>query len=556
VSTGLRVLPLGGLGEIGKNLTVVEYGGRIVVVDVGLRFPTADMVGIDLVLPDFAYLRERASDIEAIVVTHGHEDHLGALPWVLRELGEHSVPAVYGGALTMAMARSKLDEHRLTATPLERLEAGSTVQLGPFLLELVHMTHSIPDSVAVALTCELGTVVVTGDYKFDQTPVDGKPADVSRLAQLGAGDVLLLCGDSTNADRPGFSPSESVVGPRLEEVFSRCLGRIVVTSFASNIHRVQQVVDAAAALGRNVSLVGRSMRKNVNIGRQFGHIEVPEGLLIPPREIEDFPDHKLVVVSTGSQGEPLSALRRMAHRDHPAVELREGDTVVFSATPIPGNERAVNETVDRLYHIGCDVITTNDAPVHASGHGYVEELKLMLNLLRPRYVLPIHGDHKRIRLHAQLAESVGMRPENVFRGENGLPLEVDPAGARFAAHEQSGMIYVDGVEIGDVADVALRDRRMLSADGIFVVVATVSEQDGRSVASPEVIFRGVPAQEEPDGELVEEIRATVEASLRRAAREEIREIDLLQEVLHDDLAAFVYERLRRRPMVLPVVVEV
>jgi ribonuclease J len=556
VSTGLRVLPLGGLGEIGKNLTVVEYGGRIVVVDVGLRFPTADMVGIDLVLPDFAYLRERASDIEAIVVTHGHEDHLGALPWVLRELGEHSVPAVYGGALTMAMARSKLDEHRLTATPLERLEAGSTVQLGPFRLELVHMTHSIPDSVAVALTCELGTVIVTGDYKFDQTPVDGKPADVSRLAQLGAGDVLLLCGDSTNADRPGFSPSESVVGPRLEEVFSRCLGRIVVTSFASNIHRVQQVVDAAAALGRKVSLVGRSMRKNVNIGRQFGHIEVPEGLLIPPREIEDFPDHKLVVVSTGSQGEPLSALRRMAHRDHPAVELREGDTVVFSATPIPGNERAVNETVDRLYHIGCDVITTNDAPVHASGHGYVEELKLMLNLLRPRYVLPIHGDHKRIRLHAQLAESVGMRPEHVFRGENGLPLEVDPAGARFAAHEQSGMIYVDGVEIGDVADVALRDRRMLSADGIFVVVATVSEQDGRSVASPEVIFRGVPAQEEPDGELVEEIRATVEASLRRAAREEIREIDLLQEVLHDDLAAFVYERLRRRPMVLPVVVEV
>ncbi|HEX2396820.1 MAG TPA: ribonuclease J [Solirubrobacteraceae bacterium] len=556
MSTGLRVLPLGGLGEIGKNLTVVEYGGRIVVVDVGLRFPTADMVGIDLVLPDFAYLRERASDIEAIVVTHGHEDHLGALPWVLRELGEHSVPAVYGGALTMAMARSKLDEHRLTATPLERLEAGSTVQLGPFRLELVHMTHSIPDSVAVALTCELGTVIVTGDYKFDQTPVDGKPADVSRLAQLGAGDVLLLCGDSTNADRPGFSPSESVVGPRLEEVFSRCLGRIVVTSFASNIHRVQQVVDAAAALGRKVSLVGRSMRKNVNIGRQFGHIEVPEGLLIPPREIEDFPDHKLVVVSTGSQGEPLSALRRMAHRDHPAVELREGDTVVFSATPIPGNERAVNETVDRLYHIGCDVITTNDAPVHASGHGYVEELKLMLNLLRPRYVLPIHGDHKRIRLHAQLAESVGMRPEHVFRGENGLPLEVDPAGARFAAHEQSGMIYVDGVEIGDVADVALRDRRMLSADGIFVVVATVSEQDGRSVASPEVIFRGVPAQEEPDGELVEEIRATVEASLRRAAREEIREIDLLQEVLHDDLAAFVYERLRRRPMVLPVVVEV
>jgi ribonuclease J len=556
VNRALRVLPLGGLGEIGKNMTVVEYGGRIVVVDVGLRFPTTEMLGIDLVLPDFQYLRERSSDIEGIVVTHGHEDHLGALPWVLRELGEQTVPVVYGGALTVAMARSKLDEHRLTETPLEEVATGEIVQLGPFRVELVHMTHSIPDSVAVALTCELGTVLVTGDYKFDQTPVDGKPADVSRLAELGGEGLLLLCGDSTNVDRPGFSPSESGVGPKLEELFARCRGRIVVTSFASNIHRVQQVIDAAAALGRKVSLVGRSMRKNVNIGQQFGHIEVPEGMLIPPREIEDFPDHKLVVVSTGSQGEPLSALRRMAHRDHPAVELHDGDTVVFSATPIPGNERAVNETVDRLYQIGCDVITTRDAPVHASGHGYAEEVKLMLNLVRPRYVLPVHGDHKRIRLHAQLAESVGVAPDRIFRGENGLPLEIDASGAAFGAREQSGMIYVDGVEIGDMADVALRDRRMLSADGIFVVVATVSEQDGRSVAPPEVIFRGVPAQDEPDEELVAEICAIIEASLARAAEEEVREIDLLQQVLHDDLAAFVYERLRRRPMVLPVVVEV
>jgi ribonuclease J len=298
------------------------------------------------------------------------------------------------------------------------------------------------------------------------------------------------------------------------------------------------------------------MRKNVNIGSQFGHLDVPEGMLIAPREIEDFPDHKLVIVSTGSQGEPLSALRRMAHRDHPAVELHDGDTVVFSATPIPGNERAVNETVDRLYQIGCDVITTRDAPVHASGHGYAEEIKLMLNLVSPRYVLPVHGDHKRIRLHAELAESVGVAPDAIFRGENGLPLEIDARGARFGGREQSGMIYVDGVEIGDVADVALRDRRMLSADGIFVVVATVSEQDGRSVAPPEVIFRGVPAQDEPDAELVTEICEIIEASLARAADEEIREVDLLQQILHDDLAAFVYERLRRRPMVLPVVVEV
>ncbi len=555
MSSSLRVLPLGGLGEIGKNMTVVEQDGRIVVVDVGLRFPTPEMVGIDLVLPDFSYLRERAEDIEAIVITHGHEDHLGALPWVLRDLGDRLGAPVYGGALTIAMARSKLDEHKLRDVELNEIDPGETLELGPFSLELVHMTHSIPDASAVALGTDLGTVLITGDYKFDQTPVDGPPADVSRLAELGREGVLLLCGDSTNVDRPGFSPSESVVGPHLEEVFARCEGRIVVTSFASNIHRVQQVVDAAHALGRKVALVGRSMRKNVGIGRNLGHIEVPDGLLVGPREIGDFPDERVVIISTGSQGEPLSALRRMAYRDHPQVQLKSGDTVVFSATPIPGNERAVNETIDRLYHIGCDVITPREAPVHASGHGYAEEVKLMLNLVKPRYVMPFHGDFKRLRLHAQLAEAVGVAPEDIFQGENGLPLDITERGAGFGEHEESGMIFVDGVEIGDMADVALRDRRMLSADGIFIVVVTIAEQDGSQVADPEVIFRGVPFLDEAD-ELLEEIRSTVDTSLRRAAREEIREVDLLQQVLHDDLAKLVYDRLKRRPMVLPVVVEV
>jgi ribonuclease J len=539
------------VGEIGKNLTVVEYGGKLVVVDCGLRFPTAEMMGIDLVLPDFTYLRERVDDIAAIVITHGHEDHLGALPWVLRDLGQDKIPVVYGGQLTVAMARSKLDEHKLRDVNLVVLPIGEVAEAGPFKIERIHLTHSIPDSSGIALTTELGTILFTGDYKFDQTPVGGAPADMARLAELGREGLLLLCGDSTNVDRPGISASESVVGPHLDRLFARCEGRIVVTCFASNIHRVQQVVHAAGANGRKVALVGRSMRKNVNIGRSLGHINVPEGMLVPPREIDQWPDEKIVVISTGSQGEPLSALRRMAYRDHPQVELREGDTVIFSATPIPGNERAVNETIDRLYHIGCEVVTAADAPIHASGHGYAEEVKMMLNLTRPRYVMPVHGDFKRMLIHGRLAEAVGVPKENIFRIENGQTLEIDSDGARLGETVTAGMIFVDGVDIGDV----LRDRRMLSADGIFIVVATVSEQDGSSVVPPEVLARGVPFL---DGNtaFVDELREAVEDSLDRAAEQHITETDVLQSFLHDDLATFIYDRLKRRPMVLPVVVEV
>jgi ribonuclease J len=553
VTAPLRVLPLGGLGEIGKNMTVVECEGRIVVVDTGLMFPTTEMLGIDLVLPDFSYLRDRAEAIEAIVLTHGHEDHVGALPYVLREIG--MPPVIYGGALTIGLVRSKLEEHRLRETPLEVLEAGERVTLGPFELELVHMAHSIPDSRAAVLRTELGALLITGDYKFDQTPVDGRPADVSRLAELGREGVLCLFGDSTNADRPGVAPSESSVGPALLDLFSRCSGRIIVTSFASNVHRVQQVIDAAAQLDRRVALVGRSMRKNFNIASNLGIAGVPEGMLIPAREIESFPDHQVVAISTGSQGEPLSALRRMAHADHADVELHSGDTVIFSATPIPGNERSVNETIDRIFEIGAQVVTAADAPIHASGHGWQEELKLMLNLTRPRYVMPVHGDHKRLRLHAALAESVGIEPERIFKGRNGLALEFDQSGARLGSQIPAGMIFVDGVDIGDPDDVALRDRRALSADGVFIVVATISSADGSQVAPPEIIFRGVPFVEEGDG-LVEELREVVGDSLAEAARHEEREATLLQQDLHDDIAAFVYERLRRRPMVLPVIVEV
>src|ERR1700727_2286636 len=450
MSGQLRVLPLGGLGEIGKNMMVLEYEGRIVVVDTGLRFPTTDMLGIDLVLPDFTYLRERAAAIDAIVITHGHEDHLGALPWVLRELRAADpgfAPAIYGGPLTIAMAHSKLDEHNIRDANLQDVVTGEQLTAGPFTLEMIHMTHSIPDSCAVAVGTDLGAVLLTGDYKFDQTPVDGSPADIARLAELGSDGVLLLCGDSTNADRAGFSPSGRGVGPHLKEGFARPGGRVGRPSFPSTPPRVKRCVDAAAALGRKVALVGRSMRKNVNIGRSLGHIEVPDGIMIQPHEVEDWPDHKVGGISTGSQGEPLSALRRMAYNDHRQITLRRGDTVVFSATPIPGNERAVNETVDRLYRIGCSVITPREAPIHASGHGYVEELKLMLNLVRPRYVMPVHGDHKRIHLHTQLADAVGIDLDDVFQGQNGLPLEIDERGARFVEPVQSGMIFVDGVDI-------------------------------------------------------------------------------------------------------------
>jgi ribonuclease J len=549
----LRVLPLGGLGEIGKNMTVVEYDGRIIVVDTGLMFPTAEMLGIDLVLPDFSYLRDRVDDIEAIVLTHGHEDHVGALPYVLREIG--SPPVIYGGLLTIGMVRSKLDEHKLKDAPLKELPTGEKVQLGPFELELIHLSHSIPDACGVLLTTEVGSMLMTGDYKFDQTPVDGRPADISRLAEVGRDGLLLLCGDSTNADRPGVAPSESSVGPALLETFSNCEGRIIVTSFASNIHRVQQVIDAAVKLDRRVALVGRSMRKNFNIASNLGIANAPSGLFIQPREIGSFPDEKVVVISTGSQGEPLSALRRMANNDHRDVELHSGDTVVFSATPVPGNERAVNETIDRIYEIGASVITAQDAPIHASGHGWQEELKLMLNLTKPRFVMPVHGDYKRLRLHAELAEAVGVEPTSIFQGRNGLPLELDERDASFGEDIHAGVMYVDGVNIGEPDDAALRDRREISADGIFIVVATISSDDGSVVADPEVIFRGVAFLEEA-GALVEELKDMVEDSLEDAAAANRREVDLIQDDLHAAIGKFVWQRLKRRPMVLPVVVEV
>ncbi len=548
----IRILPLGGLGEIGKNMYVVEYDDRIVVVDTGLMFPTSDMLGIDLVLPDYSYLRERADDIEAIVLTHGHEDHVGALPYLRREI---DVPVIYGGGLTVGMVRSKLDEHGLKDAPLQQIDPGEPTTAGPFEIETVQVSHSIPDAAAVLLTTEAGSVLVTGDYKFDQTPVDGRPTDMTRLARIGEEGLLVLCGDSTNADRKGFTMSETSVGPELERVFSHCSGRIVLTSFASNVHRVQQAIDCAEKLDRKVCVIGRSMKKYLNVAKNLGIAHVPEGIMVQPREIDDFDKSKLVVISTGSQGEPLSALRRMANGEHKQISLDSNDTVIFSATAVPGNELAVNQTIDRLFHIGCDVITAADAPIHASGHGCAEELKMMLNLTKPRYVMPVHGDYKRLKHHAELAEATGVERERVFIGENGMPLAVNKDRAEFDDSVGAGMIFVDGADIGAESEAALRDRHTLSADGLIIVVATVPLNSDREIETPSVIFRGIPFIDN-ESELADKMADRAEQTLARASKEGIKEIGLLQELLHDDVSTLANKLLKRRPMVIPVVLEI
>ena len=550
----VRITFLGGLGEIGRNCAAFELDGRIVLLDCGLMFPEADMLGVDLVLPDFTWLRENADRVDGCVLSHGHEDHVGALSFLLREL---SFP-IYGSALSLGIARNRIEEAGLLQrTEFIAVEDGERRRIGPFDVEFIPVTHSVPDGFATAWHTPQGVILHSGDWKLDLTPVDGRTTDLARIGQIAASSgIRLLMADSTNAEEEGHTRSERSIGASLRSLFASARGqRIITACFASHIHRIQQIADVALAEGRMVATLGLSMKKNVRLAREMGLLRIPDRHLRDIDDVGDLPPGKVCIISTGSQGEPLSALRRMAYRDHPQVELRAGDTVVFSATPIPGNERAVNDTIDRLYHVGADVVTTQDAPIHASGHGYQEELKLMLNLTKPRYVMPVHGDFKRMMLHGRLAEAVGVDPANVFRIENGQPLEIDAKGARLGDRVQSGMIFVDGVDIGDVTDVALRDRRMLSADGIFIIVATVSEQDGSSVVPPEVIARGVPFLD-GNGAFVDELREAVEDALDRAAEQRITEIDQLQAMLHDDLAGFIYARLKRRPMVLPVVVEV
>src|SRR6266513_4439716 len=468
-----RIVALGGLGEVGKNMTVYECGDDIVVVDAGLAFPRDEHLGVDLVLPDFSYLRDRAKSIRAVILTHGHEDHVGSLPYLMREV---DIPEVWATRLTLGLVKSKLDEHGLLrAAELREIHPDDPPrELGPFRISFVRMAHSIPDAVAILLETPAGRIVHTGDYKLDHTPVDGLKTDVGGLADLGNRGVDLLLGDSTNAERPGFTPSERIVGEAFRQIFPLREGRILVSSFASNVHRMQQAVDVAVGLGRKVCIVGRSMRKNANIARNLGYMEVPEGVLIRPAELDELAPHEVLILCTGSQGEPLSALTRIAYHDHPALHVERGDTVIISAKPVPGNELRVHDTINQLAKTGAEVLHQEIAPVHVSGHGHAEELRTMSSLGRPKAMMPVHGEFRMLAAHARLAQDAGVPAASIIIAENGDVVELSRDGVRIADHIEAGVTFVDGLGVGDLSDVALRDRRHLSEDGVLIVVTTLS----------------------------------------------------------------------------------
>ncbi len=549
----IRIIPLGGVGEIGKNMTAIEYKGKIVVVDCGLEFPRDEMLGIDLVLPDITYLLERRDDVLAFLITHGHEDHQGALPFVLKRL---NVP-VYGSRLTLAIAKSKLDEHGLLKSiEIHEVNERSHLELGPFDVSFVAVSHSVPDALSVVLGTEMGRIVVTGDYKFDHTPIDGRKTDVDAFARLGQEGVLALLGDSTNAESPGSTPSESMVGQAFHQIFAEAEGRVIVASFASHIHRIQQAIKIAHLHGRKFAVSGRSMVKNVNISRNLGFLKVPDGAMVRLTDIDDYPPNEILILSTGSQGEPLSALSRMAFSDHPQVVLNEGDTVVISAKAIPGNEVSVMDTINRLLQSGARVVYGENSGVHVSGHASQDDLRMMLNLVRPQYLVPVHGEYRHQHIHAQLGREAGIGDERIFILENGDVLEIDEDDARVTEKVQAGMVFVDGLELGEPDGAVLRDRQQLSEDGILIAVVTLSVQTGKTVRPIELVARGFLHDGETEEVVLGKAAAALDARLRELAREHVTGQRLLKQDVHDALADHVYKTLRRRPLIMPVVVEV
>jgi ribonuclease J len=547
----LKIIPLGGVYEIGKNMTVIEYGEDIIVIDCGLTFPEDEMLGIDLVIPDTSYLLKNRDKVRAIIVTHGHEDHIGALPYVLKDI---NVP-VYGTKLTLGLIETKFKEHRITNAKLVCVKAKDTVKIGCFTVEFIKTSHSIADAVALAIHTPVGTIVHTGDFKVDYTPIDGQVIDLGKFAQLGQKGVLALLADSTNVERPGYTMSEKIVGETFENLFGTAKGRIIVATFASNIHRIQQVINAAVKFDRKVAISGRSMVNVVSVALDLGYLDVPPRVLIDLDHINDYPDDKLVVITTGSQGEPMSALSRMASSEHRKLDVKPGDMVVISATPIPGNEKLVFRVINQLFERGAEVIYESLAEVHVSGHACQEELKLIHTLVNPKFFIPVHGEYRHLKRHAMLAESLGMPKENIFIPEIGSVLEFTPNSCKVMGSVPSGRVLVDGLGIGDVGNIVLRDRKHLSQDGLMVVVVTISRDNGDIIAGPDIISRGFVYVRESE-ELMEEARKTVKLILNQCGEKNITDWATIKSNIKDGLRNLLYEKTKRNPMILPIIMEI
>ncbi len=550
----LSIIPLGGLGEIGKNMTVVKYGSQMVVVDAGLIFPDDEMLGIDIVIPDMTYLIENKTQIRGILLTHGHEDHIGALPFLLKEV---STP-VYGSKLTIGLVQKKIKENGpANFNKLHTVNPRDIIKIGPFTVEFVRICHSIPGAYSIAITSPVGTVFFTGDFKFDQTPVDKEVADYYKLAELGEKGVLAMFGDSTNAERAGSTGSASTVGNTLDKVFQDADERIIVASFASNVDRLQQIVDAAVRYGRRVAIAGRSMVNMLAVATELGYLNIPDGIFVELEASNRIPSNKLVIITTGSQGEPLSALTRMAMSDHRQIDIIPGDTVVISASPIPGNEKSVARTIDNLYKQGAKVIDENrdGGGIHVSGHASQEDLKLMLNLIRPKYFIPVHGEYRMLIKHSELAVEVGVKKENIFILSNGQSLDFGRNKVSLGAKVVAGRVMVDGLGVGDVGNIVMRDRKLLSSDGILIVVITLNKETGAVVAGPDIVSRGFVYVRESET-LMEEAKLKVRKALDKSNNRKNMEWSNIKSEVRDVLGKYLYEKTRRRPMILPIIMEV
>ncbi|GAB6169963.1 ribonuclease J [Clostridium carnis] len=548
----VKIMPLGGINEIGKNITAIEYKNDIVIIDCGLKFPDEDMFGIDIVIPDISYLLKNKERVTGIFLTHGHEDHIGALPYVLKQL---NVP-VYGTKLTLGIVETKLKEHGLlSTTELIRVKPRDVIKLNSVSVEFIKTNHSIADSVAIAIHTPLGVVLHTGDFKIDYTPIDGQPTDFARFAELGKRGVLVMMADSTNVERPGYTMSERRVGESFIRIFGKTKGRIIVATFASNIHRIQQIIDAASVYGRKVAVSGRSMENIVAVAIELGYLEFEKDMLVSIDQINKYNNDQVVIITTGSQGEPMSALARMAASEHRKVNIVEGDTVIISATPIPGNEKLVSRVINQLFKKGAEVIYESLAEVHVSGHACQEELKLMQCLVKPKFFIPVHGEYRHLKQHGELAIKLGLSEKNVLIPENGDVIEVNRAGIRKNGSVSSGQVFVDGLGVGDVGNIVLRDRKHLSQDGILTVVVTLSKENNAVIAGPDIISRGFVYVRESEG-LMDDAKEIVKDVLRECEEKNITDWASLKSKIRDELRSYLYEKTKRKPMILPIIMEI